>query len=151
MFRARLRENVQEPSRHRLLPGFTLVEMLVVLAVIGIMTAMIVSSISNASNDARMVIARQQQAVVQEALNAWVASQAIGTPGLSVARSNFTAAGTTLQKLALMSNYFSSNTYANLSRSNATSGIQTAEMEKLGVSLQFSTWTTSNYPWVSMQ
>src|ERR1041384_7494561 len=51
--------------------AFTLVEMLLVVAIISILAAMVISNFSNASQDTRAVIARQQLAVVQEAVNHW--------------------------------------------------------------------------------
>jgi prepilin-type N-terminal cleavage/methylation domain-containing protein len=52
--------------------AFTLVEMLLVVAIISILAAMAISNFSNASKDTREVVARQQLAVVQEAVNHWV-------------------------------------------------------------------------------
>lgn len=45
------------------------------IAIIGIMSALAISAISNGARDANRIVARQQQAAVQEALVAWVMSQ----------------------------------------------------------------------------
>lgn len=56
-------------------PAFTFVEAVFTIAIIGIMAALAVSAISNGARDANRIVARQQQAAVQEALHAWVMSQ----------------------------------------------------------------------------
>ncbi len=58
--------------------GFSLVELLLVLGVISIMAAIVINSFSNAAQDSRNVVARQQQATLQSALNNWVAGQVGG-------------------------------------------------------------------------
>lgn len=55
--------------------GFSFVEAIFTIAIIGIMSSIVVAAISNASRDASRVMARQQQASVQSALTAWVMSQ----------------------------------------------------------------------------
>lgn len=55
--------------------GFTFVEAVFTIAIIGIMSALAVSAISNGARDANRVVARQQQASVQQALHAWVMAQ----------------------------------------------------------------------------
>jgi type II secretory pathway pseudopilin PulG len=66
-------------TNHILVPirrfGFSLVEAVLTIAIIGIMSALAVSAISNGSVDASRILARQQQAATQEALFAWVMSQ----------------------------------------------------------------------------
>ncbi|HEY1082125.1 MAG TPA: prepilin-type N-terminal cleavage/methylation domain-containing protein, partial [Prosthecobacter sp.] len=63
------------PPVHRVRAGFTFVEAVFTIAIIGIMAALAISAISNAARDTNRIVARQQQATVQEALNAWVLSQ----------------------------------------------------------------------------
>lgn len=55
--------------------GFTFVEAIFTIAIIGIMASLAVSAISNASRDTNRIVARQQQAAVNEALLGWVMSQ----------------------------------------------------------------------------
>ena len=52
--------------------AFTLVEMLLVIAIISILAAMVISSFSDAAQTSREVVVRQQLAVWQSALNNWV-------------------------------------------------------------------------------
>ncbi|MEN3940850.1 type II secretion system protein [Prosthecobacter sp. SYSU 5D2] len=62
-------------SSHSRNIGFTLVEAIFTIAIIGIMASLAISAISNGARDSFRIVARQQQAAVQEALNAWVMSQ----------------------------------------------------------------------------
>lgn len=62
-------------SRSRYSGGFSFVEAIFVIAIIGIMSSLVVAAISNASRDAHRVMARQQQASIQNAVTAWVMSQ----------------------------------------------------------------------------
>ncbi len=55
--------------------GFTFVEAVFTIAIIGIMSALAISAISNGARDANRIVARQQQAAVQESLVAWVMAQ----------------------------------------------------------------------------
>jgi type II secretory pathway pseudopilin PulG len=65
------------PNNNRLKApqAFTFVEAIFTIAVIGIMSALALTAISNGSKDANRIVARQQQAAIQEALNGWVMSQ----------------------------------------------------------------------------
>ncbi len=58
--------------------GFSLVELLLVLGIISIMASIVISSFTNAAQDSRNVVSRQQQATLQSALNNWVAGQVGG-------------------------------------------------------------------------
>ncbi len=130
--------------------GFTLVEMLLVIAVISVMSALVISAVSNSAADTRTIVARQQQAVLQEALNAWVASASAGNLGLQAARSAYSSNGSSQAKLTLISGYLDSGTYSNFT-TNAGGAIQSDAMSKIGKSLTFSTWTSNSYPRVEMQ
>jgi prepilin-type N-terminal cleavage/methylation domain-containing protein len=60
--------------------GFSLIEGVITIAIIGIMASLVVGAISNVSKDAQRIVGRQQQATVQNAINAWVMSQTrVGT------------------------------------------------------------------------
>jgi len=65
--------NVKHHSKGR--NGFSFVEAIFTIAIIGIMSSLVVAAISNASRDAHRVMARQQQAAVNSALTAWVMAQ----------------------------------------------------------------------------
>jgi prepilin-type N-terminal cleavage/methylation domain-containing protein len=52
--------------------GFTFIEALMTIAIMGIMAALIVSAFSNAAADSNRIVSRQQQAAIQSALNSWI-------------------------------------------------------------------------------
>lgn len=62
-------------AKKSLRPAFTFVEAVFTIAIIGIMAALAITAISNAARDSYRVVSRQQQAAVQEALNAWIMAQ----------------------------------------------------------------------------
>lgn len=130
--------------------AFTLIEMLLVVAIIGIMSSLVVAAISNAAEDSRLVIARQQQAVVQEALNAWIIRDAqTNSSGLAGTKSTYTGLGSDAAKLARISSYLDPGTYSNFA---TNTGIQSDAMVRLNLSLTFSAWGSNNsYPRVNMQ
>jgi type II secretory pathway pseudopilin PulG len=65
--------NTTIPRRRE--PGFSFVEAIFTIAIIGIMSSIVVAAISNAARDSYRVMSRQQQASVQSALTAWVMAQ----------------------------------------------------------------------------
>jgi len=65
--------NTTIPRRRE--PGFSFVEAIFTIAIIGIMSSIVVAAISNAARDSYRVLSRQQQASVQSALTAWVMAQ----------------------------------------------------------------------------
>lgn len=135
----------------RLRKGFTLIELLLVIAIIGIMSALIVTAVTNAAGDSRMVIARQQQTVLQEALNAWINAQSSGSASLQSARTVYNTAGTSLARLVLVKDYLETETYEHLTNYTTSSGqLQTDAMLKAGVYVQFTTWETNSYPRINM-
>lgn len=130
--------------------GFTLVELLLVIAVIGIMSALIISSVTNAARDSRLVVARQQQAVLQEALNAWITAASGGTNSLLAARTAYNSAGSASAKLELLRDYLQPSTYDQFSQNSSGGSVQTDAMKTANVSLGFSAWSGSAYPTVEM-
>lgn len=52
--------------------AFSMIELLLTIAIMSILTGLVVTTVSNASRDASRMVARQQQAEVQNAVNAWV-------------------------------------------------------------------------------
>ncbi|MBJ7391394.1 MAG: type II secretion system protein [Chthoniobacterales bacterium] len=126
--------------------GFSLVEMLVVIAVIAIISAVLLPYVSPMRRASSDQIARQQQAELQTALGSWIAATSSGPGGLAAAREAYSQSSS---KLGLLQNYLQPATYAAFggSGNNVTSAVLSAA----GTSLQFSSWGVGGYPSVNWQ
>ncbi len=60
--------------------AFSLIEILIAVAVIAIISAFLISSISGTTQQANQTVARQQQAELQTALGNWISAASAG-PG----------------------------------------------------------------------
>jgi prepilin-type N-terminal cleavage/methylation domain-containing protein len=108
---------IATPSRTRPLPsGFSLVEMLITIAIMGVLTGLVVTSVSSASRDASRMIAKQQASEVQSAVNAWASSSAnMREPATSAfagrlvsiesVRASYNAASTTSARFELIKSF----------------------------------------------
>jgi len=126
--------------------GFSLVELLVVIAVIATLAALLLPYVSPMRRATSEQIARQQQAELQTALGSWIAAASSGPGGLAAAR---TAYGQSGSKLGLLQNYLQPSTYASLSGSGNT--VTSGALNAAGASLQFSSWGVGGYPSVNWQ
>jgi prepilin-type N-terminal cleavage/methylation domain-containing protein len=132
-------------------PAFTLVELLIVIAIIAIMASIVISAFSNAAADSRLVLARQQQAVVQEALNSWLAYRSAAPRSLSSARAEYNAAANGLARLALIQNYLDAATYTHLTANTSDADqVRSDAMIKVGQYLQITDWPSDSYPKVNL-
>ena len=130
-----------------------MVEMLIVIAVIGIMSALVISAFSNAAQDTRRVIARQQQASVQNAVNAWVNSVS-QEQGLAQARNLYNLAGSSKGRLQLVSGYLDETSVAHfLNPSNTVNNaeVRSAALKKTGQHLSLGSWAANSYPKVELK
>jgi len=131
--------------------GFTMVEMLIVIAVIGIMSALVISAFSNAAQDTRRVVARQQQAAVQNAVNAWVNSVS-QQQGLAQARNLYNLAGSSKGRLQLVQGYLDESTLSHfLSNTTSDGEVKSAALAKTNQYLLLDTWTAASYPKVELK
>jgi prepilin-type N-terminal cleavage/methylation domain-containing protein len=128
--------------------GFTLVELLIVISIIGIIAAMVISSYSNASQDSREVVVMQQQAVLQSALDDWITNY--GT--ISQAKTLYNATTGDQARLNLIKGYLDDETTAQFSTANNGSGLlQSDVMAKTSQYVTFTDWISGSYPKVQIQ
>jgi len=127
--------------------GFTLVELLVVVAIISILASMVVTAVSNAAVDSSRVVARQQQAAVQQALSNWLTFHSTAPGGsLTTTRLAYSNASANLAKLALINNFLDPTTYAHFTEHSTQTQIQSQALIRADAYLTFSPWTTGQYP-----
>lgn len=132
--------------------GFTLVELLIVIAIIAIMASIVISSFSNASADSRLVLARQQQAVVQQAVNSWIAHESAGRSSLAAAQSAYNAAATGRARLALVRDYLDAATFDHLESNTVNDNqVRSEAMAKTSQYLDITDWPNGSYPKVILQ
>lgn len=133
------------------LRGFTMIEMLIVIAVIGIMSALVIGAFSNAAQDTRRVVGRQQQAAVQNAVNAWVNSVS-QQQGLAQARTLYNLAGTSKGRLQLVQTYIDATTLSHFLSNTSNDGeVKSAALAKTGQYLLLDTWNSASYPKVELK
>jgi prepilin-type N-terminal cleavage/methylation domain-containing protein len=131
--------------------AFTMVEMLIVIAVIGIMSALVISAFSNAAQDTRRVVARQQQAAVQNAVNAWVNSTS-QAQGLAQTRNLYNLAGSSKGRLQLVQSYLDDATLSHfLSNTTNNNEVKSAALSKTNQYLLLSDWSAASYPKVELK
>ncbi len=141
------------PRRHSGRPraAFTLVELLFVIALIAIMASLVISAFSNASADSREVLVRQQQAVVQEAINSWIARRSAPPRSLAAAKTEYNAATTGLGRLALVQDYLDTSTYTHLvANTSDPDEVRSDAMAKTSQHLAITAWADGSYPKVNL-
>lgn len=140
-------------DREQASEGFSLIELLVVIAIIGVLASMTIAAFSNATQDSREVVVLQQQAVLQGALNNWISqeSSAVGSGSLALARVDYAAASTGVQKLALVSNYLDDSTAAQFTaHGSVANALVSPAMTRVNKYITFSAWADGDYPKVEI-
>jgi prepilin-type N-terminal cleavage/methylation domain-containing protein len=143
--------------------GFTLIEALMTIAILGVMAAIVVSAFSNAGTDAARIIARQQQAAVQSAVNAWVNSDGNRTDVINATtgtgklhtiaqiQTDYNNAATSLARLNLIASYLDSNTATYLTSSTTDANkISSDSLVKSKQYISMPSWDTGSYPQVTL-
>ena len=129
-----------------------MLEVLIVVAVIGILASMVVSAFSNAAQDARRVVARQLQAALQSAVNSWVAANSSGQNSLEDARVAYNSASTSAARLALVGPYLDDSTLNHfLDSTTRNNEISSGALGKTGQHIELPAWTLGSYPRVNLK
>ncbi len=148
--------------------GFSFVEAIFTIAIIGIMSSLVVAAISNASRDAHRVMGRQQQAAVQSALTAWVMAQnRVGNTAqlrsLESVRISYNALGTTSARFNLLvpnatsadpnlrAGFLDQTTADHfLDYTTGTDKLKTAALDNAKQYLSLPTWQSGDFPRVDL-
>ena len=125
--------------------AFSLVEILVAVAVISVLSGLAITYVGGASENSRQLVARQQQVQLQTALDAWITAQASGTAGLASVRSAYSTDAATM--LAALAPYLREPGIF----SATGGGVSSSALAGIGKTLTFSSWSDGSYPKVLMQ
>ncbi|MGZ9159463.1 MAG: type II secretion system protein [Nitrospira sp.] len=140
--------------------GFTLVEALITIAIIGIMAAMLVSAFSSTAQDTSKMVARQQQAALQSALNEWVNGEGnrstvinatAGTAKMKTIeeiRTTYNAAATTLARYTLIQSYLDDVSKGHFNSYSEAAKIKSAALKTTKQYLSLPDWAVNSYPQV---
>jgi prepilin-type N-terminal cleavage/methylation domain-containing protein len=144
--------------------GFTLVEALVTIAILGIMSSVLITAFSNASTDSSRMISRSQQASLQAALNAWIngdgnrVNTINATTGtgkmktLEEIRTVYNGATHSKARLALVGGYLDTSTFDHLNNSTVNTGkIKSEALSATKQYLEMPDWASGSYPQVLLK
>lgn len=145
--------------------AFSLIEAIFTIAIIGIMSTIVVSAINNASRDANRVVARQQQATLQSALQSWVLGNMRVVGGandgmlrsIENLRSSYNSASTTVARFQLIAppvgeGYLDSNTRDHFADHSTNSNrLETAALKSTNQHLSLPTWQSGEFPRAMLQ
>ena len=149
------------PRANRSSAGFTLVEALITIAIIGIMAAMLISAFSSTAQDTSRMVARQQQAALQSALNDWVngegnrATVINATTGtakvktIEEIRTDYNTQTTTFARYTLVQSYLDETTKTHFASYTSDSAkIKSAALKSTNQYLSLPDWAANSYPQV---
>lgn len=145
--------------------AFSLVEAIFTIAIIAIMSSIIVAAISNASRDANRIVARQQQATLNSALNAWVMGSMRITSGanegqlrsLEDVRAEYNGQTSSLARLQLIaptagSGYLDETTRSHfIDYTNNAGRIESSALESGNQHITLPTWVSGEFPKALLQ
>ena len=115
------------------------------VAVVGVLSALVLSYISGTSEYANQAVARQQQAQLQTALDNWLTAAASTSGGMAAARATY---NNQTDKLQLLSDYLQADSLARFTA--AGNVVSSAALTASKASLEFSeTWNADDRPTVT--
>jgi prepilin-type N-terminal cleavage/methylation domain-containing protein len=134
--------------------AFTLIEMLLVIAMISILASLVISNFTNSAQDTRRLIARQQVAVLQEAVNAWVNKQSAtringGPQAMSDIQAAYNAAPDMAARYALVSVYLDEDARTDGNDKQFVpfnNKLATRVMRDLNNGVELNAWTNGSVP-----
>ena len=142
--------------------GFTFIEALMTIAILGIMAAIVVSAFSNAGADSARIVSRQQQAALQSAVNSWVNGDSnrvnvinatTGTGKLRTIaeiQSAYNATIGNLNRFNIFAAYLDDNTAAYFTTYSTASQIQSDALNSSKQYIAFPDWVSGSYPQVTL-
>jgi Tfp pilus assembly protein FimT len=153
------------PSTTRRSSGFSLIEAIFTIGIIAIMSSIVVAAISNASRDANRIVARQQQATLNGALNAWVMGSmrvASGANegqllGIEDLRAEYNGRGTALARFLLVApdtggGYLDESTREHFLEYTTNSGrLETSALQSAKQHLTLPNWVSGDFPKALLQ
>jgi type II secretory pathway pseudopilin PulG len=128
--------------------ALSLVEILISIAVVGIIATLLIPYVSSTKRSANEAVGRQQQAELQAALGSWIVAQSSGPGGLASTRALYN--GASGPKLQLLRNYLQQDTYSSLQGEG--NNVTSAALDSVNARLQFSDWLAEGQPavqWIS--
>lgn len=130
--------------------GFSLVELLVTIVILSILASMVVTAVSNAAVDSSKVLARQQQAAVQQALNTWITIYSSGEGGgMEQARTVYNTAGDSLTKFVLISTFLEPSMASHIQTNSTLDRLESSALQRAGAYLTLGGWAAGGYPAVN--
>jgi len=142
--------------------GFTFIEALMTIAILGMMATLVVSAFSNAGTDSARIVARQQQASLQGALNAWVNGEANRTDVINATtgtgrprtiaqiQTAYNAVSGNLNRFNLIAAYLDSNTTDYFTSYSSSSQIKSDALNTSKQYIAFPDWADNSYPQVTL-
>ncbi len=141
------------PQNSSLQCGFTFVELVIVIAVVGIMSALAIGAFSNGAEDAREIVARQQQASIQTAVNGWVVGNLSSSNSVSTVRSTYNGAATSEARLNLVRAYLDDESYNHFYQQGQiqqSDEVTSEATRRLGWHISLGSWVDGSYPKVDL-
>ncbi len=150
-------------AHRRLVRGFTFVEALMTIAILAIMAGVLISAFSSAATDASRMIARQQQAALQSAVNSWVngdnnrvivinaTTGASKLKTIEEIRTQYNSLLTSLARFSALESYLDKTTFDHMRNNTTNSGkIKSDALSATKQYIALPDWASGEYPKVTL-